>query len=262
MKVIFHEDFYQVYTSDPAAAAGRMEAIVAVIEPEVEFVKAVPAKEAQIALAHPQAHIDSVRKSGLYDIAALAAGAAIQAAEIGLATPGFALIRPPGHHASSSSCWGFCYFNNMAIALQTLHKNGQLSSAYVLDIDLHYGDGTVNILQEEDYVCVHNVEGRDRRSYLAEIENELDHVQADIIGVSAGFDLHQDDWGGLLATEDYFTIGELVKKASLRCGCGCFGILEGGYNHQVLGQNVLSFIQGLKGYNLITSRRENYDDSI
>ena len=246
MKVIFHEDFYQVYTSDPAAAAGRMEAIVSVIETEVEFVKADPAKEAQIALAHTQAHIDFVRQSGLYDISALAAGAAIQAAEIGLTAPSFALIRPPGHHASSDSCWGFCYFNNMAIALQTLQQNGQITSAYVLDIDLHYGDGTVNILEGKDDVRVHNVEGRDRNSYLAEIKRELDHVQADLIGISAGFDNHQDDWGGLLTTEDYHSIGELARTASLRFGGGCFGILEGGYNHEVLGQNVLSLIQGLE----------------
>ena len=146
MQVVFHEDFYQVYTSDPAAAAGRMEAIVEVIEPQVEFVKARPAAEEQIALAHTKAHVDYVRQSGLYDISALAAGAAIQAAEIGLRRPCFALIRPPGHHASSGSCWGFCYFNNMAIALQTLKQNGQITSAYVLDIDLHYGDGTVNIV--------------------------------------------------------------------------------------------------------------------
>lgn len=246
MKVVFHEDFYQVYTSDPAAAAGRMEAIVAVIEPEVEFVKARPAKETEISFAHTKAHIDFVRQSGLYDISALAAGAAIQAAEIGLAAPSFALIRPPGHHASSGSSWGFCYFNNMAIALQTLKQNGQIRSAYVLDIDLHYGDGTVNILEGKDYVRVHNLENRDRHSYLSEIKREMDRIQVDLIGVSAGFDNHRDDWGGLLTTEDYYTIGKLVKTASLRCGGGCFGILEGGYNHQVLGQNVLSLIHGLK----------------
>jgi acetoin utilization deacetylase AcuC-like enzyme len=246
MKVIFHEDFYQVYTSDPAAAAGRMEAIMAVIKAEVEFVKAAPAKEAQIALAHTQAHIDTVRQSGLFDIAALAAGAAIQSAEIGLAAPSFALIRPPGHHASSASSWGFCYFNNMAVALQALKQNGQIASAYVLDIDLHYGDGTVNFLGSKDFVRVHNVESRDRHSYLAEIKTEMEHVQADLIGISAGFDDHQDDWGGLLATEDYYAIGKLVKTASIRCGGGCFGILEGGYNHQVLGQNVLSLINGLR----------------
>jgi acetoin utilization deacetylase AcuC-like enzyme len=74
----------------------------------------------------------------------------------------------------------------------------------------------------------------------------MDHVQADLIAISAGFDDHQDDWGGLLATEDYYAIGKLVKTASIRCGGGCFGILEGGYNHQVLGQNVLALIDGLK----------------
>jgi len=249
MQVVFHEDFYQVYTSDPAAAAGRMEAIVEIIESNVELVKARPAKEEEITFVHTKAHIDFVRQSGLYDISALAAGAAIQAAEIGLAAPGFALIRPPGHHASSGSSWGFCYFNNMALALQTLKQNGQITTAYVLDIDLHYGDGTVNILEGKDYVSVHNMEGLDRHSYLAEIKKEMDHVQADLIGISAGFDNHQDDWGGLLTTEDYYTIGELVKTASLRCGGGCFGILEGGYNHQVLGQNVMSLIQGLSGSN-------------
>ena len=245
MKVIFHEDFYQVYTSDPAAAAGRMEAIVKIIEPAVELVKARPATEAQISLAHTRAHINYVRQCGLYDISTLAAGAAIQAAEIGLMRPCFAAIRPPGHHASGGSSWGFCYFNNMAIALQTLKQKKQINTAYILDIDLHYGDGTVNILEGRDYVRIHNLEGLERHSYLAEIEKEMKYVQADLIGISAGFDNHQDDWGGLLATEDYYTIGDLVKAASIRCGGGCFGILEGGYNHDVLGQNVLALIQGL-----------------
>ncbi|MDH3883602.1 MAG: hypothetical protein OET63_05260 [Desulfobacterales bacterium] len=55
MKVVFHEDFYQVYTSDPAAAAGRMKTIVEIIEPEVEFVKATLAKEEEIIFAHTKA---------------------------------------------------------------------------------------------------------------------------------------------------------------------------------------------------------------
>jgi acetoin utilization deacetylase AcuC-like enzyme len=110
MKVIFHEDFYRVYTSDPAAAAGRMEAIVEEIEPRAEYISAEPATEEQIALAHDTRHIESVRNSGLYDMAALAAGGAIQAATIGLTEPCFGLIRPPGHHASADSCWGFCHW--------------------------------------------------------------------------------------------------------------------------------------------------------
>jgi hypothetical protein len=55
MKVVLHEDFCQVHTSDPAAADGRMEAIVETIEPEVEFLKAGPAKEAEISFAHTKA---------------------------------------------------------------------------------------------------------------------------------------------------------------------------------------------------------------
>jgi len=66
------------------------------------------------------------------------------------------------------------------------------------------------------------------------------------IAISAGFDRHEEDWGGLLKTEDYFTIGKWAKEASLeRCQGRRFGVLEGGYNHSVLGRNVKSFLQGL-----------------
>ncbi|HCF50856.1 MAG TPA: acetylpolyamine aminohydrolase, partial [Syntrophomonas sp.] len=53
--------------------------------------------------------------------------------------------------------------------------------------------------------------------------------------------------GGLLKTEDYTTMGRLMREAARRNRGGCFGILEGGYNHAVLGQNVLAFIEGLGG---------------
>ena len=67
-----------------------------------------------------------------------------------------------------------------------------------------------------------------------------------MIAVSAGFDNHEADWGGLLKTEDYEYMGELVRDAARRNNGGGFGILEGGYNHNVLGKNVLAFIQGLE----------------
>ena len=245
MKVVFHEDFYNVYTSDPAASAGRMESIMESIETKVEFVKAQPATQKDIEAVHTKTHIESVHQSGLYDIAALAAGGAVQAASIGLNEPAFGLIRPPGHHASAESSWGFCFFNNMAVALQALKNKGQIKTAFVLDIDLHYGDGTVNILGSKSYVTVHNVGAADRLSFLAEIERELYGSRVDLIGISAGFDNHRDDWGGLLATNDYFKIGKLVKAAARRSGGGCFGILEGGYNHEVLGQNVMALIDGM-----------------
>ena len=251
MKVVFHEDFYQVYTSDPASARGRMESIVEALEGEVEFVEAVPATEEQIKLAHPAGHVEYVKTQRLFDIAALAAGGAVQAAKIALTEPAFAAIRPPGHHASAESCWGFCYFNNMSIAMETLRKDHGISSAFVLDIDLHYGDGNVNILGKKGYVTVYNPEARDRKRYMLEVARKMDHCKVDMIGISAGFDNHQDDWGGVLSTDDYEEIGSLVRRAADRSGGGCFAILEGGYNHSVLGQNAKALIEGMS-----TSRKK------
>ena len=245
MKVVFHEEFYQVYTSDPAAEPGRMEAIVSEIAPHVEFVAAEPAAEEAIAAVHTAEHIERVRRIGLYDIAALAAGGAAQAAAIGLSEPCFALIRPPGHHASAGSSWGFCYFNNMATAIESLKRAGRIETAYILDFDLHYGDGTVNILEHRGYVGIHNPGAHERKAYLWEVAEELSRCRADIIGVSAGFDNHRQDWGGLLTTEDYFELGRMVREASRRSRAGCFAILEGGYNPEVLGRNVLALINGM-----------------
>jgi hypothetical protein len=101
MKVVFHEDFYQVYTTDPASAPGRMEAVVEELGDDVEFVAAVPATESDIALAHDAGHIESVRREGLYPISALAAGGAIQVPPSVLMNPASdlfghpAIMRPP-----------------------------------------------------------------------------------------------------------------------------------------------------------------------
>jgi acetoin utilization deacetylase AcuC-like enzyme len=245
MKVVFHENFYQVYTGDPAAASGRMEAVVETIEPHVEFVSAKPALRQHIATVHTAMYIQHVENQGLYEIAALAAGGAIQAAQIGLIEPCFSLIRPPGHHASAASAWGFCYFNNMAVALKTLREQEKIESACVLDIDLHFGDGTANILGNRNWATVINVEAHNRSQYLQEVEEAMKNCRADLIGISAGFDNHAEDWGGLLYTEDFEEIGYRVRSAAVRNRGGCFAILEGGYNHQVLGENVLALLRGM-----------------
>ncbi len=245
MKVIFHEDFYQVYTSDPASDKGRIEAVVDVIKNDVEFVICEPASENEISAAHTKSHINRVRKSGLYPISALAAGGAVMAARTGLQEPAFGLIRPPGHHASAGDCWGFCYFNNMTIALLALKNEGLIENAFVLDFDMHFGDGTVNILGSKDWIKTYNPSEQDRDVYIRKIGHILSGIQVDIIGISAGFDNHEDDWGGVLKTEDYFSIGSLVRNAASACGGGCFAILEGGYNHDVLGHNVAALIEGL-----------------
>jgi len=247
MKVIYSKEFDISYCSDPAAAFGRIEAVYSVIKDRVKIVNAVPAVEDDIAAVHTQNHLEMVRREGIYDIAALAAGGAVQAAQIGMKEPCFALVRPPGHHASAGSSWGFCYFNNMAIALEKLKREGLINTAMVLDFDLHFGDGTVNILGSKGYVNIYNPSSSGRRDYLQGVRSFLEEGRADIIGISAGFDNHVDDWGGLLQTGDYREMGQLVKEAAARNKGGCFAILEGGYNHRVLGQNVLALIEGMEG---------------
>jgi len=249
MKVIFHPRFYEVYTSDPAASKGRMESITRELENKFEFIKPDPASEKDLELVHGKNHIQSVKRNSLiYEIANLAAGGAILCGELSYkGQPSFGLIRPPGHHASPHSCWGFCYFNNIAIAIKKLLVEEKIKSALILDFDLHFGDGTANAFIGYKNILYHHPEGSSREEFLEEVKNSLwSEEKYEIIGVSAGFDRHEEDWGGLLKTEDYKAIGNLVKEASFeKCNGRRFGVLEGGYNHSVLGKNLRSFLEGL-----------------
>ena len=248
MKVIFHKRFYEVYTHDPAAEPGRMEAIVKALEGEFDFIEPEPCSERDLERVHGREHIQSVKGEPLvYEIGRLAAGGAILAAEMAFGEePSFALIRPPGHHASPHSCWGFCYFNNIAIAIKKLLSEGKTKAALILDFDLHFGDGTENTFGGSKEVTYFHPEGGNREAFLKEVQRTLQaETGYDIIGVSAGFDRHVEDWGGLLKTKDYFDIGKWARESShSHCQGRRFGVLEGGYNHSVLGRNVKSFLQG------------------
>ncbi len=243
MKIVFHPKFYTVYTSDPAAAAGRMEAIVEELR-DYEFVEPEPASEEDILLVHTREHLEYVRSEGIvYELALLAAGGAIRAAKISKDEPAFAAIRPPGHHASPDSCWGFCYFNNVAIAVRRLQKDGEVRRAVIVDFDLHFGDGTANTFANDSSVEYFHMQGGDVNS-IAEF---LEKHEFDVVAVSAGFDRHKDDWGGILETEDYTEIGKIVREyAEEKCNGRRFAVLEGGYNHSVLGKNVRAFIRGFE----------------
>jgi acetoin utilization deacetylase AcuC-like enzyme len=248
MKIVYHPRYEAVYAGDPAAKAGRMENILIELPHQCELVTPEPAPLTAIQLVHTNWHIASVQKmSATYDIALLAAGGAVKAAGIAVAgEPSFGLIRPPGHHASPDHCWGFCFFNNMAISIAKLRQDGKIDNAVILDIDIHFGDGTENIFDTIPEVEYYHPEGRGRKDFVDSIATFLDSHKADIIAVSAGFDRHEDDWGGQLTTEDYHTIGQLVKDFSDKVCLGRrYGLLEGGYNHEVLGRNVSAFIEGM-----------------
>jgi len=250
MKVIFHERFHEVYTADPAAAAGRMEAIVQALGNDFDWVEPLPATEKDLALVHTPDQIERIKRSRhTYEIGLLSAGGAIMAAEMAWqGQPAFGLIRPPGHHASPDSCWGFCYFNNIAIALKKLMKEGKVKKAFILDFDLHFGDGTENSFQGISQVVYFHPEASQEKQFVESVQKRLERAQSfDILAVSAGFDRHVEDWGGLLTTDDYRNIGSLIKTYSHNvCQGRAFAVLEGGYNHAVLGKNVRAFIEGMK----------------
>jgi len=256
MKIVFHEKYYDSnYAMDPAASAGRLEGIINLMSknPEYEFIIPEPAKKEDILRAHSERHYNYVKRDPLlYELASLAAGGAILAAEQGYkGNPTFAVIRPPGHHASADSCWGFCYFNNISISLLKLYSEGKIKSAFVLDFDLHTGDGNINILKNrrDDFkVKILNPNSSGHINYIKEVENYMQNLKdIDIFVASAGFDQGIEDWGHLLFPEDYTELGRLMKEYSENlCRGRRYALLEGGYNHSVLPKNVDSFCQGFK----------------
>lgn len=248
MRVVYHPEFEREYAADPAASPGRMESILTEVQGRYGVVEPEPANGEQLARAHSQEHIDSIRgDSLLFQVACLAAGGAIAAARYAFDQPAFAVVRPPGHHASRDHAWGFCFFNNVAVALLELKARGDIQRALILDFDLHFGDGTASLFAGGPS-RYYQPRTRDRAGFLAEIEEELEsEADYDILAVSAGFDRHKEDWGGTLTTDDYCTIGQMVKRASsVVCNGRRFGVLEGGYNHKVLGKNVAAFLEGLR----------------
>ncbi|TFG21119.1 MAG: histone deacetylase family protein [Promethearchaeota archaeon] len=253
MKVVFHEDFYKVYALDPAAGAGRLEGIVDLIQNDsfYEIVEAIPAKKVDILRAHTDRHFLRVKDESLvFHTAMLAAGGAIQTADIAYTekTASFGLIRPPGHHASRDSSWGFCYFNNIAVSLLFLVQKYRLRSIFLLDFDLHTGDGNINILETEEGVKVEilNPYSNNEEKYMQEIKNTLDSLSnIDVIIASAGFDNAQGDWGEVLSTESYNQIGKWMKEYSIKlCNGRRYALLEGGYNYSLLPRNFDRFCKG------------------
>jgi len=249
VKVVYHERYREVYSSDPAAQPGRMEIIYNELYERFEFVKPEPASETDLLLVHGRSHVEYVKAHQLlYEIALLAVGGAIKASEITLGgEPAFGLIRPPGHHAGPNSSWGFCYFNNIAISLEKLRREGNVNRVVIVDFDLHYGDGTANIFQGVSEVMYFHPDAWNRQAFSDEVSRFLAAIKdkVDVVAVSAGFDRHEQDWGGMLKTEDYYAIGKIIKGlAEKACEGKRYAVLEGGYNHSVLGKNVQAFLEG------------------
>lgn len=245
MRIVFHDKYFDVYSGDPASAEGRLDRAYGILKENFEFVQPEPAREEDLLLVHSQAHVSHVEHdTHLFEVASLAVGGAIRASEMALAgEPAFGLIRPPGHHASPNSCWGFCYFNNIAIAIMKALRTEQIKRALIVDFDLHFGDGTSNTFAGNANVLYYHL-----GSTLRELESFLSTAGSfDVLAVSAGFDRAVADWGGTLSDRDYHQIGEMLKHFSNERSQGRrFAVLEGGYNHTTLGTSILSFLEGFE----------------
>jgi acetoin utilization deacetylase AcuC-like enzyme len=252
MNIIFHEKFYETYDSDPAAAPGRMEPIMRELKkyPHYKFISPEPATPKDIVRAHSVRHIENVKRDDIvYTMALLSAGGAIRTAELAWAgEPTFACIRPPGHHASGDSCWGFCFFNNMSVSLLTLEAEEKIKSAFILDFDLHTGDGNINILGKKPGFAILNPRSSHEKGYLEEISSALNRAgDHDIIAASAGFDEYIEDWGHKLSTDAFQEIGKMMKDFSEKhCHGRRYALLEGGYCYEDLGINIHAFCEGFR----------------
>jgi len=251
MKVIFHKKFLEVYSNDPAAADGRLDSSVEELEGAYDFIEPEPASVEDIALVHTLEHIQEIKRNMLeYKAALLAAGGAMHTAELAASgEPAFGLIRPPGHHASPDHCWGFCFFNNMAVAVEKIRRTRNMKRIFILDFDLHTGDGNLNSFAGDNDVVIYNPGfPGGREAYMNEVRNKLEKMKThrfDIISASAGFDTYIDDWGGLLETRDYHSIGTHLKElAESVCNGRRYALLEGGYNYNDLGKNIKAFLTG------------------
>ncbi len=274
----------------------RLEAIEEFVPDGVCRRPAVPATFDDLLLVHDEAHVrrvaalsatdgvsfltaDTYIGPGTYDVARYAAGSAIAAA--GHALEGehcFALVRPPGHHATRDRAMGFCIFNNAAVAAATALEAG-LDRVAILDWDLHHGNGTQSIFYASDQVLFCSVHAQagfpgsgwvdeigegEGRGYtlnaplapgatLADVAYVLDEAflpailahDPGLVVVSAGQDMLEDDPKGTLRLRpgDY---GALARQVADGLGTPLALVLEGGYGPSQQ-RAVGAILEGLSG---------------
>jgi len=215
-----------------------------------------------------------------YETARLAAGGMLQICKNvidGNADNGFALVRPPGHHATKNRSMGFCLFNNAAIAANELSKQGK--KVLIFDWDVHHGNGTQEIFYDRNDVLyqsfhlsphypgtgdfdeigidegqgftinapLHHGKGNNA---ISKILNEIflpvaKQFKPDLIIISSGFDSHHlDPLGGLRLTTDFY--GEITARFQ-KIQPKIVGTLEGGYNLNWIGKCLVSQLGQMTG---------------
>jgi acetoin utilization deacetylase AcuC-like enzyme len=205
-----------------------------------------------------------------------AAGAVILSVDLIMANEinaAFCNVRPPGHHAEKDKAMGFCFFNNVAVGVAHALEHYNLKRIAIVDFDVHHGNGTENIFQDDKRVLfcssfespfypfsgtetesshIINIPlpagttGKLFREKVAELWFEkIIQFKPEMIFFSAGFDAYiHDDMSDLQLTEnDYAWITDKIKKiADKICQGRIVSVLEGGYDLKGLGRCVAEHI--------------------
>ncbi len=306
--LIYDPIYLQHDTGTHPENAGRLKAVMAHIEKtgtlkKLEVIAPRAATVEEIALVHTEEYVRSIEKKAQggggwldmdtvlspasYKVALYAAGGALKGVEevvAGKLSAAFALVRPPGHHASAARAAGFCIFNNVAIAAAYALKKYGLKRVLIVDFDVHHGNGTQDIFYSVPnilYFSTHQYpfypgtgsvseagEGKGQGNivnvplpamsgdevFLQVFDKILiplaRRFQPQLILVSAGYDAHWADQIAMmqLTVSGFAGMVRVIKSLAEEC-CGGRVVfsLEGGYNTESLSASVRATLDVLTG---------------
>jgi acetoin utilization deacetylase AcuC-like enzyme len=281
MKLVSHPDMARLHPT--GLHPERRERLRALLDHFGAWLEPTPATSDDVERCHSPELVELVRSADAprwldpdtlvtdtsYEAALLAAGAAIEATRIG----GFALGRPPGHHAERNRAMGFSLFNNVAIAARYAQAELGAGRIAIVDWDVHHGNGTEEIFRGDPsvlYISLHqwpfypgtggpddqgetlvNVPlpaGSTDEEYIAAFEQSVEpairRFEPELVLVSAGFDAHEEDpIAQMLVTDIGFT--ELARR-SAALAPRFAAVLEGGYNLETLPRLVEAALEGFQ----------------